>query len=72
MDNESLQQEFIAKCQFIQHYARTKLGLDNVTMELAATTVNNPKAASFKVDICEKIFDGFMHFIAVNEKIQQY
>lgn len=68
MDNESLQQEFIAKCQFIQHYARTKLGLDNVTMELAATTVNNPKAASFRVDICEKIFDGFMHFIAVNEK----
>ena len=68
MDNESLQQEFIAKCQFIQHYARTKLGLDNVTMELAATTVNNPKAASFRVDICEKIFDGFMHFIVVNEK----
>lgn len=68
MDNESLQQEFIAKCQFIQHYARTKLGMDNVTMELAATTVNNPKAASFRADICEKIFDGFMHFIVVNEK----
>lgn len=68
MDSENLQQEFIAKCQFIQHYARTKLGIDNISMELAATTVNNPKAASFRVEICEKIFDGFMHFIAINEK----
>ncbi len=68
MDNENLQQEFIAKCQFIQHYARTKLGIVDITMELAATTVNNPKAASFRVDICEKIFNGFMHFISVNEK----
>lgn len=68
MDNESLQQEFIAKCQFIQHYARAKLGVSSITMELAAITVNNVKARSFNVDICEKIFDGFMHFIAVNEK----
>jgi len=68
IDNEVLQQEFIAKCQFMQHHARTKLGISNFSMEIAATMINNTKAVSFNKTVCGKLFDEFMHFIVVNEK----
>jgi hypothetical protein len=68
IDRDDLKQEFIAKCQFMQHHARTKMGIESVTMELAATLVNMPKAASFRTAICENLFNGFMHFIVVNEQ----
>lgn len=67
MSDESLQAEFIAKCQWIQHYARTKLGMANTTMEIAANAINTEKGTSFSKKVSEKLFDGFMHFIVANE-----
>lgn len=67
MSDESLQAEFIAKCQWIQHYARTKLGMANTTMEIAANAINSEKGTSFSKKVSEKLFDGFMHFIVANE-----
>ena len=71
INDESLQAEFIAKCQWIQHYARTKLGASDITMELAATIINSEKGASFSKNISNKLFDGFMHFIVANETNSQ-
>ncbi len=67
MTDESLLDEFIAKCQWLQHYARTKLGKTDVSMETAATVVNSSKAGSFSKEVSENIFDGFMHFIVAND-----
>ena len=67
MNDESIQAEFIAKCQWVQHYARTKLGAVNVNMETAASVVNSSNAGSFSKEVSENIFDGFMHFIVANE-----
>ena len=67
MSDESLQAEFIAKCQWIQHYARTKLGMTDATMEIAANAINSEKGTRFSKEVSEKLFDGFMHFIVANE-----
>ncbi len=67
MNNENLFEEFVAKCQFIQYSARINLGAE-ISMELAAVGINKENANSFKKDVCGELFDGFMHFIAVNEK----
>lgn len=67
MRNEDLFQEFVAKCQFVQHRAKTKLGAD-ISMELAANGINKENANSFSNAICGDLFNGFMHFISVNEK----
>jgi len=67
MSDKSLQAEFIAKCQWIQHYARTKLGMTDATMEIAANAINSEKGTRFSKEVSEKLFDGFMHFIVANE-----
>ena len=67
MTDESLQAEFITKCQWVQHYARTKLGAINVNMGTAAGVVNSSNAGSFSREVSENIFDGFMHFVVANE-----
>lgn len=67
MSNESIQAEFITKCQWVQHYARTKLGASDITMEVAASAINSEKGTSFSNEISEKLFDGFMHFLVANE-----
>lgn len=67
MSDECLQTEFIAKCQWIQRYARTKLGMTDATMEIAANVINSEKGTRFSKEVSEKLFDGFMHFIVANE-----
>lgn len=67
MTDESIQAEFIAKCQWIQHYANTKLGASDITIEVAASIINSEKATSFSKKISDKLFDGFMHFVVANE-----
>lgn len=71
MNKDSLQFEFIAKCQWIQHYASTKVGASDITMEVAANIINSEKATSFSNKVSDKLFDGFMHFIVANEKNPQ-
>lgn len=66
MTNESIQAEFVTKCEWIQHYAKIKLNT-NVTMEIAAAAVNESNATSFSKSVSENIFDGFMHFVVANE-----
>ena len=70
MTDEFLQAEFITKCQWIQHHARTKLGATGITLETAAHAVNSTKAQSFSREVSKNIFDGFMHFVAANETNQ--
>lgn len=67
MGAEDIQQEFLLKCQWIQHYARTKLGASDITLEIAATIVNTDKCISFNKKVCDKMFDGFIHFAVANE-----
>jgi len=71
INDESLRYEFNAKCQWIQHYAKTKLGISDITMELAATVVNSEKGIRFSKEISEKLFDGFLHYIVANETNSQ-
>lgn len=65
---DQLNNEFVAKVQWIQHYAKVKLG-QFFTFEIAAQAAT--KLTTFKSEVCGKIFDGFMHFIAVNETRQE-
>ncbi|MEM6339266.1 MAG: ankyrin repeat domain-containing protein, partial [Pseudomonadota bacterium] len=67
MTDESLKAEFITKCQWIQRYARTKLGAIDTTLETAAHVINSTKAQSFSIEVSGNIFDGFMHFVVANE-----
>lgn len=65
MTDESLHAEFIAKCQWVQNYARSKL--DDITIEVAAGIVNSEEGASFSKEVCGDTFDGFMHFVVANK-----
>lgn len=70
MSNESLQAEFIIKCQWICHYAKTKLN-KSIDLETAAAFINSSKATSFSKKLSGNIFDGFMHFVVANETNSQ-
>lgn len=61
---ERLNNEFVAKVQWVQHYAKIKLE-QSITFEIAAQTAAN--LTTFNAAVCGKMFDGFMHFISVNE-----
>lgn len=61
---DQLNNEFVAKVQWVQHYAKVKLG-QSFTFEIAAQAAT--KLTTFNAEVCDKIFDGFMHFISVNE-----
>ncbi len=61
---DQLNNEFIAKVQWIQHYAKVKLG-QSFTFEIATQVVT--ELITFNSDVCGKMFDGFIHFVSVNE-----
>ncbi len=61
---DQLNNEFVAKVQWIQHYAKVKLG-QSFTFEIASQVAT--KLTTFKSEVCGKIFDGFMHFVVVND-----
>lgn len=61
---EQLNNEFVAKVQWVQHYAQVKLG-QSFAFEAAAQAVTT--LTTFNAEVCGKMFDGFMHFISVNE-----
>lgn len=61
---DQLNNEFVAKVQWIQHYSKIKLG-QSFSFEIAAQAATN--LTTFNAEVCGKTFDGFMHFISVNE-----
>ena len=67
LDNNDLLQEFLAKTQFVIWNAKNKLNAD-INMEVASTLVSMKNGTSFDANNCGNLFDGFMHFLAVNEK----